>query len=143
MTPTPYVPLGFADLTEDESLIVAIFRAWQQLGPTHAIAEHTIARVLQPDTIHPALSALFVLFGSFVQIYPGEANHTEVLSRSEEALLDQLAASEHPNLNRKDVHACRVALQQAKIQLRPLGDIPRSGDDLRLQRISMSYQMLL
>lgn len=136
------VPLGFSDLTHDEWMVVSVFRAWQRLGPTRAVVEHPLARLLKADAIYPALDALFAVFVSFAANDPCETSHTELLSPSEEALLDELSAPHHPGACRLDVCACRAALRRVEIDLRPLREIHRSGHDLMLQRIAVSYQIL-
>ncbi|MEL7139483.1 MAG: hypothetical protein AAFP67_10560, partial [Pseudomonadota bacterium] len=50
----PATPLGFQDLTEDERLIVAVYRDWRAGGPTSAAAEHAIARHLRRDRLYGA-----------------------------------------------------------------------------------------
>ncbi|MEM7480028.1 MAG: hypothetical protein AAF481_02545 [Acidobacteriota bacterium] len=134
-------PLGLSDLTEDECLVVSISRAWRRLGPTQAVAEHSIARLLQKDRIYPALDALFATFGPLFADEPAEADASDLLSRSEQALLDRLTAEDVHQRQPPEVRACRAALGQARIELRPLGSIERSGYDRLMDRMSRSYQI--
>ncbi|MEM9292254.1 MAG: hypothetical protein AAGD01_11285 [Acidobacteriota bacterium] len=143
------VPLGLSDLTQDECLIVSISRAWLRLGPTYAVAEHSIARLLQTDRIYPALDALFDTFRSLTPNRPAELPaESDLLSPQEERLLDRLALApftpENPDepLSREEIN-CRAALWLAEIELRPPDAIERSGRDQRMHRIAQSYQSLL
>ncbi|MEM1204409.1 MAG: hypothetical protein AAGN66_14345 [Acidobacteriota bacterium] len=148
MSTSQPAPLGLYDLNEDECLIVSISRAWRKLGPTRSVAEHSIARLLQTDRVYPALDALFA---AFVSLFAAEsaragdaADHeSDLLSESEETLLDQLSAETPPDWQKQEVRACQTALRQARIELRPLGTIERSGHDSMMQRLTVSYQLAM
>ncbi|MEM8962454.1 MAG: hypothetical protein AAGD38_13305 [Acidobacteriota bacterium] len=139
-TPRP-APLGLSDLTRDECLIVSISRAWR-LEPTHAEAEQNIARLLRNDPVYPALDTLFAVFPPLFANEPVEAEGSDLLSANEETLLDQLS-SEALHCLDYAVHACRTALRQANIELRPLGIIERSGHDRLVDRIAESYRIVM
>lgn len=135
-------PLGFSDLTRDECLIVSIFRAWKRARPTHSVAEHSIARLLETDEIYPALDALFAAFASLALAGLAEHGDSDVLVTSEEVLLDQLSTDDESKPSRQAVQACRSALQMARIELRPSRCIERTGHDLDMERIARSYRIL-
>ncbi|MEM1181936.1 MAG: hypothetical protein AAGM22_26555 [Acidobacteriota bacterium] len=139
------VPLGLFDLTEDECLVVSISRAWRRLGPTRAIAEHSIARLLKADQIYPALEALFRAFATLGDGETSSEEEFDLLSRSEHRLLDRLAVggSTRTVTRQDDMAACRTALRRAGIELRPLGTIHRSGHDHLMARMSSSYRTFM
>ncbi|MEM6797425.1 MAG: hypothetical protein AAF725_25875 [Acidobacteriota bacterium] len=133
--------LGFSDLTEDERLVISISRDWRLLGPTRAVAEHRIARLLTRDRVYPALDALFLAFAPlFAEIdEPAAAELGDLLSRCEHELLDRLATGEAGDRELPSVCACREALERARIRLRPSGTIERSGRDALELELSRSY----
>ena len=143
MQTSQLAPLGLSDLTQDECLIVSISRAWRRIGTPRAVAEHSISRLLQTDRIHPALDALFAAFDSLFATDLAEGEDSDVLSRSEETLLDELSAEAPPDRLRPEVRACQAALRHARIELRPLPTIERSGHDRLVHQTARSYQILM
>lgn len=158
MSTAQQIPLGFSDLTQDECLLIALFRRWCSIGPTRAIAEHRLASLLQADDIHPALDSLFRLFGKLPQgARPGSTpgvprgaphggtrdtdGETDLLSESEEDLLNMLSAGDHPDRDLALVRQCRHAIENSGIRLRPASAIDRSGRDEILLRAAESFQV--
>ena len=136
------VPLGFSDLTQDECLVIALFRKWHRMGPTRAIAEHRLACLLQADTIHPALDSLFRLFSAFPLASDDRDGETDLLSEGEEMLLDLLSDQEHPEKDLALVRECRRDIESSEIRLRPSSAIERTGEDRILLRTADSFQLM-
>ncbi|MEM7169404.1 MAG: hypothetical protein AAF530_04505 [Pseudomonadota bacterium] len=133
-------PLGFFDLTRDEYYIISLFRQWNKLGPTRAIAEHRLASFLQRDHIYPALNSLFQLFNE-LQIETQESEwDSDILTEHEESLLELLCDCNNPD---KDplIKKCRDELQKLELQLRPASAIYRSGHEALLRRAAYSFQI--
>ena len=105
------------------------------------MAERSIARLLQSDRAYPALGALFAAFALLGATDPLETDDSDLLTRSEETLLDQLSRQHQPDRQYQEVLACQAALRHARIELRPLRAIERSGHDWLMQRIARSYQI--
>ena len=133
-------PLGFSDLTQDESFLIALFRHWHRIGPTRAIAEHRLACLLRADTIHPALDSLFRLFSQFPSAADRDGE-TDLLSESEETLLDLLSGRDHPNRGSDLIKECRRNIENSKIHLRSPSAIERTGDDRILLKAADSFQI--
>ena len=140
MSTTHPVPLGFSDLTADECFVISLFREWCRVGPTRAIAEHKIACSVQADKSHAALDPLFKLFDEFLCSTLDLAEDTDLLFDLEEALLNLLSASDHPDKDRADVRECKLALATAEIRIRPCDRIDRSGHDQLSLRVAESFQ---
>ncbi|MEO1318250.1 MAG: hypothetical protein AAFW01_16970 [Pseudomonadota bacterium] len=136
----PATPLGFRDLTEDERLIVAVYRDWRAGGPTSAVAEHAIARHLQRDPLYGALEPLFALFRQLSGVEASGMPFAEdVLLPSEERLLDILSAEPPSHAASDQAATCRDALRTAGVSPRSSNRIERSGLDATLFRIKESY----
>ncbi|MEM1384182.1 MAG: hypothetical protein AAF713_08580 [Pseudomonadota bacterium] len=134
------IPLGFSDLTQDEQLLVAVYRDWRGLGPTVSIAEHAIARTLRRDKLYQALEPLFDVFRQVAAPEQRAApQDSDVLTETEELLLDMLsdAGAEH---DFGTVTArCQAALAASGVCPRMSESIPRSGIDRALTRASGGY----
>ncbi|MEM6357632.1 MAG: hypothetical protein AAF844_18385, partial [Pseudomonadota bacterium] len=136
----PATPLGFQDLTEDERLIVAVYRDWRAGGPTSAVVEHAIARHLRCDRLYGALEPLFALFRQLSGVEASGMPFAEdVLLPSEERLLDILSSEPPAHAASDEAAACRDALRTAGISPRNSDRIERSGVDATLFRIKESY----
>ncbi|MEM9421291.1 MAG: hypothetical protein AAF986_02090 [Pseudomonadota bacterium] len=139
MVRLPEPLLGISDLSEDESLIITVFREWRRLGPTRAVAEHKIAIALQQDKSHSVLNSLFELFNEMATSTYGRVDNTSLLTHTEESLLDLL--STNPSSQRETrAKICTAALIKADMNVRPTSKITRSGYDEALLRIAQSYQ---
>jgi hypothetical protein len=123
-------PLGYADLEDDEALIVTLYRHWCSAGPTAAIAEHRIAVMLRHDNMHAYLDAIFGMFRHFGRNRPLDGNAHAVLHPDEEDLLDFAAQSLRPETN------------AAPADLRRIRDIPRSGQDEMERLVAQGYFMM-
>ena len=140
MKQLPSPSLGFSDLTEDECLLITLYRDWRRLGPTRAIAEHKIATLLQRDRSYLALDSLFAVFKEFGRVDAGDHDPTGVLSDAEERLLDLLSDKAPPEFDNDVIRRCRSELAAANIKTRPGHEIPRSGQDELMLRVTQSYQ---
>ncbi|MEM7733470.1 MAG: hypothetical protein AAF280_11890 [Pseudomonadota bacterium] len=124
-------PLGFSDLTEDESFLIILFRDWQRRGATRALAEHAIARDLRRDKFYPLLDAIFI---SFRSEGPGDRVTDAdgvILTEAEETLLTRLSSmsARHPDGPAAD----------APLAIRPASQIVRSGRDRVLGDLNRLY----
>ncbi|MEM9072342.1 MAG: hypothetical protein AAGE52_27800 [Myxococcota bacterium] len=117
--------------------MISIFRAWTRLGPSQA--QESIPRLLRCDRILPVLTSLFLLFEAFDELHRSQVEESDLLSQTEEELLDYLSGADPSDLPNPRMHACRIALRHAGIDLRRMDSIHRSGHDLVLSRIEMSY----
>ncbi|MEO0959053.1 MAG: hypothetical protein AAFY66_11420 [Pseudomonadota bacterium] len=137
---SPATLLGFQDLTEDERLIVAVYRDWRAGGPTSAVVEHAIARHLRRDRLYGALESLFALFRQLSGVEAsGMPFADDVLLPSEECLLDILSAEPPAPAASDEATACRDALRTAGILPRSSDRIERSSLDATLFRIKENY----
>ncbi|MEM1161235.1 MAG: hypothetical protein AAGJ28_09900, partial [Pseudomonadota bacterium] len=117
-------PVGFSDLTEDESFLIVLFRDWQRRGPTHAVAEHAIARLLRNDRFYPALESVFRTFRDVDRRRVHYSEDGVLLNETEETLLTHVA--------RRLGSQGGPGQQRAAVAIRPASEIDRSGHD-RLQ----------
>lgn len=139
MAPDHIEPVGFSDLTDDEALVIALFRNWRGIGPTQAIAEHTIARHFFRAQFHEVLGVLFSVFQFFGYGNGRQIADFDLLSEEEERLLDLLSDSRSGLLREPEaIVACRVALKAIAMSLRPASSITRSGRDRLLDRIDQT-----
>ncbi|MEM9605697.1 MAG: hypothetical protein AAGA11_22755 [Pseudomonadota bacterium] len=123
-SPDNTVPIGFSDLTDDEGLVVMLYRDWQRLGPPRAVAEHAIARALKADALYPWLGPLFDACAAVGVDASSTGEGTDLLSGVEEQLLD-LVSQTLPRSPRPDPAPA----------LRPIRSIPRSGHDALLHAV--------
>ncbi|MFV0473084.1 MAG: hypothetical protein ACK5MQ_02415 [Pikeienuella sp.] len=123
--------LGLSDLTEDENLLIGLFRDWLNLGPTAAIAEHRVAILLLESDLYGTLDPVFALFRMVDRAEalraPLRDRLSAMLSDTEERLLELAAGDEIPGQGL----VCRHPSQ-----------IPRSGIDRLAARIAASYGVL-
>ena len=131
------IPLGFSDLNQDESLLVSIFRIWYQQKNNKEAIESSISLLLKEDKIHPALNAIFVFFRSFIFRRLVLINDNELLSQTEEFLLEILGGTEE--YDNHESQRCRAQLLAAMTLPRPLECIERSGYDFVQYKVAQSY----
>ncbi|MEM8792134.1 MAG: hypothetical protein AAGE80_10985 [Pseudomonadota bacterium] len=132
--------IGFSDLTEDEQLIVSMFRDWTFLGPTRPVVEHSLARLFKRDRIYPAIGPLMDLFEEVAATGAGAAGSGGALSKGEIALLAMLADDPGGTMpSSARLLECRIALRNGAIRLRQAGEIKGSDRDRLLDRISKLY----
>ncbi|MEL6375865.1 MAG: hypothetical protein AAFQ04_01555 [Pseudomonadota bacterium] len=125
-------PLGFSDLTPDEELLIVLFRDWQRRGPTRAVEEHALARILQSDKFYPALSDVFFSFGKVAET---EARHIAdgiLLSATEEKILTEISSVFGDD-------APRCVPPQIDARVRSAADIARSGHDGQFGELDCEY----
>ncbi|MEM9130352.1 MAG: hypothetical protein AAGA97_11605 [Pseudomonadota bacterium] len=113
-------PLGFSDLTPDEEFFIVLFRDWQRRGPTRAVAEHALARILQSDNFYPVLSGIFSSFGKFARTEVRHIADGILLSATEEKILTEISS-----VFGDDV--LRSAPPRIDASVRSAADIARSG----------------
>lgn len=123
--------LGFADLTENEAFLIAIYRDWRRLDLGKATIESNIRHALAHDTLNDVLSAVFATFRKLTPNSAEPCGQGDILSEHEERLLDALSA-------RLRV-ACPVDADGGRAvppeTVRPCKEIVRSGTDDLLQKI--------
>ena len=88
-----YIPLGFSDLTQDEILLVSLFRSWYQKEQTSDLEENSLLDLIRIDRVVPILSDLCVFFRHFKHLRLVTINEQEILSLTEEDLLRVLGES--------------------------------------------------
>ncbi|MEM9027623.1 MAG: hypothetical protein AAGC70_04570 [Pseudomonadota bacterium] len=127
-------PLGYADLTGDEAFIVTVFRHWQMIGPTHAVAERRLCMQLRKDQLYDGFVALFEIFRN-VPLEEGrtERNSSGVLSAAEEMLLEVIGSAD--GVRSASVAEFQRVLHLANVRIRPASGIPRSGHDKLVDQI--------
>lgn len=115
--------LGFSDLTEDEALIVSIYRDWASAPGVKLFFERRIASALFRDRLHHLLETIFAVFREVTPAAEKMPCLGAVLSEDEERLLDMLAS--------------RLGNQAASSPIvRPVAEISCSGHDKLLERIN-------
>ena len=135
------VPLGFSDLNQNESLLISIFRKWYQERKHTNKVENSIKELLKKDKIYTALEEVFSFFRRFVYRRLILINDNEILSSTEEFLLEILGSSEeNDNLPSQ---RCRVQLQNVMTLPRPIECIHRSGYDLVQYKVAQSYRKFM
>ncbi|MEM6549234.1 MAG: hypothetical protein AAF713_16000 [Pseudomonadota bacterium] len=124
-------PLGFSDLTEDEGFLVVLYRDWQRRGPTRAVAEHALARLLRSDKVYPVLDAIFVTFDDWSSTNVEPTDPGVLLTAEEEALLTRLA----------EIFRQRMKLLPGPdaMDVRAAEEIVRSGHDRLNAAIDRAY----
>ena len=135
------VPLGFSDLNQDESLLISIFRKWYQERKERNKVESTIKELLIKDKIYSALEDIFTFFRHFIYRRLVLINDNEILSSTEEFLLEILGSpEENHNLPSQQ---CRDQLQASMILPRPIECIHRSGYDFVQYKVAQSYRKFM
>lgn len=126
-----FEPLGFSDLTEDEGLLIVIYRDWQKRAPYLAIGEHAIARLLERDKFRAVLDDIFAIFLRVRDEEDCVLTDSPVLSFDEETLLTRVSDL----LNRLPVRISKPD----RISIRQACDIPRSGRDNLVVKTNGAY----
>ncbi|MEM9072694.1 MAG: hypothetical protein AAGE52_29570 [Myxococcota bacterium] len=136
-------PLGFTDLTQDEALLITIFRGWARDALETTEFEDATRDLFQNDRIRPALDDLFQVFHNFRERRGGiEISEEGVLSAAELQLLTVLDDSED-GLADCAAHACCSRLTELAMRPRRTSTIPRSGQDDLEAKIARSYRWAL
>ena len=139
MTNIDQFPLGFADLTQDEILLVSIFRSWFSNGPEHTLCEKDLSHLLREDRIFSVLPQIFIYFRYFKHLRIITINNNELLSLSEVDLLTFLnSENQIPAIKQ-----CRKKIIEHHIDIRPVSNIERSGLDYLQLRIAESYNKFM
>ncbi len=109
--------IRFENLSEDEQLLVSIYRDWRRFGTTVEQSEYNLGQLLRDDPIAAALPVLFAFFKASVSPCCDEDYDADWLCFSEERLLRLLAGDD---LVRKNYMAqrCRATLQAVPLHLR-------------------------
>ncbi|MEM9330646.1 MAG: hypothetical protein AAGA53_04925 [Pseudomonadota bacterium] len=128
MESTEFQPLGFSDLTEDESFIISIYRDWRRHWPASVLAERRLTERLRNDCLYDGLEPLFQLFRMYCQkeVFPQE-NNSALLSMAEETLLNEIGSKAVEK--ETSVEQFQTVLKSANVNIRPASAIPRSGHD--------------
>ena len=122
--------LGFSDLTEDEALLVALYRDWIKQSENKAIFERNMLHVFSCDTIHSALGNIFLIFKNITTYTLPRSGVGDLLSKHEELLLDALA------VNQMKIAGDEAASNCSWPNVRPTGEIHQSGNDFLSYRIN-------
>ena len=129
------IKIGFSDLTEDESLLIALFREWQSPGQTYTSAEQDIAQRLKHHSLYPLLNSIFLLFARFGSKDQYSLELGDVLTEREEQLLDQVSYLYRHWVTTKKSNQTDHEL----ISLRQVSVIKGNNRDWLLERIHLSY----
>ncbi|MEM6974131.1 MAG: hypothetical protein AAF577_15130 [Pseudomonadota bacterium] len=121
-------PLGFSDLTEDEALVVSIYRDWIGSGSSRADYEREIAGQLLHDPLHAHLTAVFAVFRDISKGVIGAIAPGPQLSHLEERLLD--------DLSQRLPTGSGVVPQVPERMIRPSASIKRTGLDALLSKVN-------
>ena len=140
---TTFLPIGFSDLTEEEILIISIFRSWYEKKRPFDNIEAELLNSLRDNRIHSALSDLFLFFRSFVQLRLVHTHEQEVLSPTEEHLLAVLGRSHELSDIEPVVQRCHMSLSALNMAPRSINNINRKGCDLLQTKIAQSYRRFL
>ncbi|MEO0568506.1 MAG: hypothetical protein AAF066_12300 [Pseudomonadota bacterium] len=125
-------PLGFSDLTPDEEFLIVLFRDWQRRGPTRAVAEHALARILQSDNFYPVLSGIFSSFGKFARTEVRHIADGILLSATEEKILTEISSVFGDD-------APRCAPPRIDASVRSAADIARSGHGRQFGELNYEF----
>ncbi|NHF74962.1 hypothetical protein [Paracoccus xiamenensis] len=127
MTPSEY-PLGLSDLTEDEEIVVGLYRDWQRVGPTASVAEQSLATLLQGHPLHGLLDGIFAQFRAVGpdDAHDGRTSASFLLSDAYKHVLGLVSQAD----------------PQPALLIRHPATIARNGEDMLSERITASYRML-
>ncbi|MEM9784042.1 MAG: hypothetical protein AAF899_16405 [Pseudomonadota bacterium] len=125
-------PLGFSDLSEDEALVVSIYRGWVESDPCRADYERTITARLDHDPLCRDLAIVFDAFSDMDDAGSGTSSTGPVLSPVEERLLDDLSK----RLPQARGRAGAPAGTPTTRVIRPPSAIERTGSDALLSRVN-------
>jgi hypothetical protein len=127
--------LGFSDLTENEALLVAIYRDCVTQGAFKNQIEAAFSKALAQDVLHSVLDDVFAIFRQMSPDTVYVFGKCDLLSEHEERLLDDL--SEGLNW---------VEIRDRGMQpiVRPVAEISLSGKDEMMFLINLaSYRFSL
>lgn len=131
------IPLGFSDLNQDESLLISIFRIWYKKKENQGAIEHSIRTLLKENKIYPFLTETFIFFRRFTYLRLVHINDNEILSPTEEYLLQTLGSNEAYHDSESEQY--RSQLLATMTLLRPIEYIDRSGYDVVQHKIAQNY----
>ena len=135
-------PLGFSDLSDEESFVVTVFRHWRDSGPTRNAAEQRLCAYLRHDRLYGGLQPLFELFETFPSCHASVGKqHSALLSPVEEAILNEIG-SEQQSRKPGAAEFCKV-VGAVNGTIRSTSDIPRSGHDCLLETIHHKTTIVL
>ena len=112
--------IGFTDLTEDEALLVSMYRDWTDQRSDSDSVERELTRALSRDFIFPALGFIFSVFRKVSQEELAICGRGDVLSLQEERLLAAFSQSSRFPVG----------------TVRSVGAITRSGRDETTRKIN-------
>lgn len=126
MTPSEY-PLGLSDLTEDEEIVIGLYRDWQSIGPTASVAEQRLATMLQGHALCGMLDGIFAQFRAVgpEDAHGGGTSASFFLSDAEQAMLGLVSQAQ----------------SQPGLVIRHPATIARNGEDMLKERITASYSV--
>lgn len=122
--------LGFSDLTEDEAMLVALYREWTCQREGGYAFELRVVLILANDVLHPFLKDIFTIF-----------RHINADSISVHGLGDVLSEQEGLVLDAVSAYLCGAsdkASERNMIDIRLTTQIPRSNRDLLRLRVHQS-----
>ncbi|MEM1129698.1 MAG: hypothetical protein AAGH83_04150 [Pseudomonadota bacterium] len=124
--------LGFSDLTENEALLVSIYRDWASARSARADAERAIFRNFAHDPLAGVLTTVFAAFRQVAPAHETWCGTGDLLSPQEERLLDALA--QHIPGPRSQPGESEGAPTPCFV--RPSAEIDRSGRDALCHRVN-------
>lgn len=122
--------LGFSDLTEDEAMLVALYREWACQREGGYAFELRVILILSNDVLHPFLKDIFTIFQHINADSINIHGLGDVLSEQEGLVLDAVSA-----------YLCGASeklSQRSAIDIRPTTQITCSNRDLLRLRINQS-----
>lgn len=122
--------LGFSDLTEDEALLVSLYREWVSKHLVQHTFERKMSLTLANDALHHVLDDVFAIFQHVPTDEVPVCGVGDLLSDHEELLLD--AVSMHLSRPIKKIGKNRVPM------IRPTIEISRTDRDILRFRVNQS-----
>ena len=118
--------LGFSDLTEDEALLIVLYREWIGQHLSRETFELKMLLVLASDALHPVLDEVFAIFRHMTKDIICICCVGDLLCDHEGLILDAVSARLSKLIQKAD--------QNRIINVRSTIEIPETGHDaLRFQ----------
>ncbi|MEM9099299.1 MAG: hypothetical protein AAGC79_12335 [Pseudomonadota bacterium] len=124
--------LGFSDLTDDEALLISLFRDWIRALGAKATFERLISARLAHDPISEMLPKAFEAFRRIAVEDADLLGIGDQLSQHEEYLLDALSETPPPSQSQRS----QCPTEAPILRIRSTGEIAGSGFDALTQKLN-------
>ncbi|MDE0970331.1 MAG: hypothetical protein OSA51_13185 [Octadecabacter sp.] len=122
--------LGFSDLTEDEALLITLYREWLGQYLSRDTFELKMSFILASDAMHPVIDDVFAIFRHITTDMIYICGVGDLLCDHEELVLDAVSA----HLSTVD----KKADQNKTINVRSTEEISHTGRDALRSRVNQS-----